>query len=168
MKLRDIIREYDSTASGVDPDTVPGQPPQKPVPAGTQDGPSPEPQDTVPEEPGQETDQQGDEDQEGFDPDFGDIEDESDEMTPEDEHAFSTVSNSSFVTDYDHDDESELSPKHIAMMDTDELTDMSNKVQGKMRDIEVTKRHGLYDDKQYIFLQKLLSFVKKIYKFKSS
>lgn len=96
-------------------------------------------------------------DPEDLDLGLGDPEDEDDDGRASD--VLSLVSSESYATDYTFTENSEDSPEKIAKMTPSELADLADDTREKMRATEISKRHGLYEDDDYAFLQKKLSFI---------
>jgi hypothetical protein len=166
----EMLSEDDIERSTIDPNSITnGQPPHKP---GFRQPDMSADHDPQPAAGAAQTDPTGDQSYQSSQPndDMDDTTadpmeldtDESKRPPKEVASLLARVSNHPFAADYDSSNDAKYSPNNIASLDNDELHDLRDKVEQKMKSIEMTKRHGLFSDRSYVYLQSMTSFIQKI------
>ena len=91
-----------------------------------------------------------------------DIEDEEEETKKISDMLVSAVGGMAYVDEYEHDDQSKISPEKIMQMDMDELYNLRNIVTNKIHMISLNDKVGMYDDPGVKWYQDLRDFTDRV------
>ncbi len=95
------------------------------------------------------------------------MDDAPDPAKPIDSELMSAVQSHSYVSDYDHaDPDSASNPVNISQLDMDELSNLRNRIRGKLARTSMEDRVGMYSDPDIKAMQDMLGYVDLVMSYK--